>query len=86
MKHNCEYCGKEHDVKPSDLARGQGKTCSKSCAGHLREKSKPDYNPERVAKNNERRKHWNDQLIGTADNYYVQDDYHPFSSEALGQW
>lgn len=38
----CEVpgCGKVYKVKKSDLARGWGKTCSKSCAAKLRESKK----------------------------------------------
>lgn len=45
--------------KNDNLKRGWGKCCSKSCAASLREKSKPGYDPERVARNNIRRANWN---------------------------
>lgn len=40
MKKICEVCGKEFNAKPSDVERGWGKTCSKSCAAKLRERKK----------------------------------------------
>mgnify|MGYP005888001585 FL=1 len=41
------------------MKRGWGLCCSKSCAAEKREKSKPGYNPRRVALNNIRRENWN---------------------------
>lgn len=59
MKRNCDYCGKEYIADPRNVKRGWGLCCSKSCAAHKREKSKPGYDPKRVAKNNIRRASWN---------------------------
>ena len=41
------------------MKRGWGLCCCKSCAAEKREKSKPGYNPRRVALNNIRRENWN---------------------------
>lgn len=59
MKRNCDNCGKEYDADSRNLKRGWGLCCSKSCAASKREKNKPDYNPERVKRNNIRRGNWN---------------------------
>lgn len=40
MKRCCDICGNEYNVKPSDLKRGWGLTCSKSCAAIKRENDK----------------------------------------------
>jgi hypothetical protein len=82
MKRNCDNCGKEYNADPRNLKIGWGLCCSKSCAASKREKSKPNYNPKRVAKNNIRRKNWN-------DNYHEKEfEYnpHPFSEYALRQF
>lgn len=57
-KRNCDNCDKEYLADNRNLKRGWGLCCSKSCAAKKREKSKPDYNPERVSLNNLRREHW----------------------------
>jgi hypothetical protein len=68
VERKCDNCQKLYTAKVSDLNRGWGKCCSKSCAAELREKSKPDYNPERVAINNIRRENWNNPV--TDENLY----------------
>jgi hypothetical protein len=52
MKRNCDYCGKDYIADKRNLKRGWGLTCSKSCAAHKREGSKPNYNQSRVIMNN----------------------------------
>lgn len=63
MKRNCDNCQKEYEADMRNVNRGWGLCCSKSCAASKREKSKPNYNPERVLMNNIRRENWNDTLI-----------------------
>jgi len=58
IKRKCDNCGKTYNAETRDLKRGWGKCCSKSCAASLREKSKPNYDPERVKRNNIRRTFW----------------------------
>lgn len=62
IKRNCDNksCKKEYLADERNLKRGWGLTCSKSCAALMREKAKPNYNPERVEKNNVRRVMWNE--------------------------
>lgn len=72
MKRKCDNCGSEYNVKPSDLKRGWGLTCSKSCAASKRERSKPSYNVDRVKRNNIIRDNWNDRWY---------DDYDPADDE-----
>jgi hypothetical protein len=59
LKRKCNHCLKEYLADNRNINRGWGLCCSKSCAASQREKSKPNYNPERVASNNIRRAHWN---------------------------
>ena len=60
IKRICDNCGKEYNADTRNLRRGWGRCCSKSCAAQFREKKKPGYNPERVARNNIRRECWTD--------------------------
>lgn len=55
MKRNCDNCGHEYEADERNLKRGWGLCCSKSCAAKKREMSKPGYNPETVARNNDKR-------------------------------
>lgn len=78
MIRNCDYCGKEYKADPRNLKRGWGLCCSKSCAAHKREKSKPGYNSERVKRNNVRRENWNENYPNrgyrrTSEGYKVID-------------
>ena len=58
MKRKCDYCGKIYDADKRNIKRGWGLCCSKRCAAKKRERSKPRYNPVRVAANNKRRRNW----------------------------
>lgn len=51
-KRNCDNCGNEYFADNRNLKRGWGLCCNKSCAAQKREKSRPDYDPETVARNN----------------------------------
>lgn len=59
IERKCDNCGKTYYADTRDLKRGWGLCCSKSCAAEKREKSKPGYNPSRVALNNILRELWN---------------------------
>lgn len=61
MKRKCDNCGKEYNADERNLKRGWGLCCSKSCAASKREKSKPGYDPRKVAINNDRRDNWNNR-------------------------
>lgn len=93
----CEWCGCDMQVRTADVNRGWGKFCSKSCKAKKQEKKNGQYkaymngrgvsnlHPERLKKY-KRAGYWDD-----SDPHYVEwrdydDDTHPFSSEALGQW
>jgi hypothetical protein len=52
VSRNCDNCGKLYDADKRNLNRGWGLCCSKSCAASNREKSRPDYDPATVARNN----------------------------------
>lgn len=65
------------------MKRGWGLCCSKSCAAHKREKSKPRYDPERVAHNNFRRATWNSSY--SADDEYPYDEY-PYSKDDIANY
>ena len=62
MKRKCDNCQIEYDADERNLNRGWGLCCSKSCAASKREKSKPNYNPERVTINNIRRELWSEKF------------------------
>ena len=68
MKRKCDNCGKEYEADMRNIKRGWGLCCSKSCAASKREKSKPGYDPKRVAINNVRRAFWNFKV--TDENLY----------------
>lgn len=51
-KRKCDNCSKEYLADNRNLKRGWGLCCSKSCSASKREKSKPTYNIETVARNN----------------------------------
>lgn len=63
ITRNCDNCGKQYEADSRNVKRGWGLCCSKSCAAYKREKSRPDYNPERVKENNVRRENWNGSLL-----------------------
>lgn len=52
IERNCDNCNKNYLADTRNLNRGWGLCCSKSCAASKREKSRPDYDPEVVARNN----------------------------------
>lgn len=62
MKRNCDNCGTEYEAKPDDVKRGWGLTCSKKCAAEKREKSRDDYDKEKVRKNNIKRELWHSKV------------------------
>lgn len=49
MKYNCDYCGKEFNIKPSQLKKQKTACCSKQCSNKLKEiiykgENNPNYN------------------------------------------
>lgn len=87
-ERNCDKCGKSYKADNRNLKRGWGLCCSKSCAASKREKSKPTYDPKRVARNNVRRLFWNDSFddLERDKREFNPDDFeHPCDSYALGQ-
>lgn len=58
VRRKCDNCGRIYDADTRNLKRGWGRCCCKSCAAQKREKSRPGYNPRRVAENNLRRAGW----------------------------
>ena len=44
MLRTCQHCGKGFKAKPSEVRRGFGRYCSRSCAGHY--KTKPPQKGE----------------------------------------
>jgi len=81
IKRNCDNCNKEYLADTRNLNRGWGLCCSKSCAAKKREKAKPSYNKETVARNNMKRNNWN----GCSFNDEITEDrlgnYDPGDSE-----
>jgi hypothetical protein len=70
VTRNCDHCGTPYEADSRNLKRGWGKSCSKSCAASLREKSRPGYDPARVEANNIRRILWNDNPSFKDENEY----------------
>jgi hypothetical protein len=62
MERECDNCGEIYNAKPADIKRGWGLTCSKKCAAEKREKSKPDYDKNKVRKNNIKRELWHSKV------------------------
>lgn len=54
-KRKCDICGKEYMADNRNLKRGWGLCCSKKCAAKKRERSRPDYDSEKVRYNNLKR-------------------------------
>lgn len=91
MKRKCDNCGKEYEADVRNIKRGWGLTCSKSCAASKREKSKPNYNPERVARNNVRREFWNEKAIdenlyGVYKGRRTSEGYKIYGNTAIDKW
>lgn len=89
----CKHCKSDITVRLADHNRGWGNFCNKSCKAKFQEKSNGQYSaymngrgvsnlhPERL-KDYSRSKDWDEY-----DDYDdSEDDTHPFSSDALGQW
>ena len=88
IKRNCDECGNEYKADERNLKRGWGLCCSKSCAAKNREKSNPTYNPETVAKNNERRKNWNikdSNEYGDFKGRYTSEGYRIYGDTAVNE-
>lgn len=73
-ERKCDHCGRKYRADPRNLKRGWGLCCSKRCAASKRERSKPGYDPERVERNNERRKNWNNGIIEDCDGWDAHKD------------
>jgi len=77
IKRKCDNCEKEYRADERNLKRGWGLCCSKSCAAKNREKSKPNYNKERVEANNIRRANW---VENGKDNWAKERGYPDFKT------
>jgi len=91
MQRICDNCGKEYDADPQNVNRGWGLCCSKSCAASKREKLKPGYNPNRVAKNNVRRVQWTEKgidenLYGVYKGRRTSEGYKIYGDTAMDEW
>ena len=91
MKRNCDNCGKEYNADERNLKRGWGLCCSKSCAASKREKSKPGYDPERVALNDVRRETWNERGIdenewGVYKGRRTSEGYKIYGNQAIDEY
>jgi len=74
MKEQICRCGKKFMARTTDIKRGWGKSCSKSCAAIKSNKETGKY-----------RKLMNSGKV-TNDDYDYENDFHPFESHSLGQW
>jgi len=80
----CNNCNTQYQADNRNLKRGWGLTCSKRCAASLREKSKPGYNPKRVAANNFRRENWkveDENEYGVFKGRYTSEGYRMYVRE-----
>lgn len=89
----CNNCNKPYYADNRNLKRGWGLCCSKSCAAKKRETSKPNYNPERVERNNERRPSWGLGMVRHTDPYYgefrgryTSEGYKIYGNTAIDEW
>lgn len=85
VKRSCDYCRKEYLADSRNLNRGWGLCCSKSCAAHKREKSRPDYDPAGVAKNNIIRKKGrvlDENIYGIFRGKYTSEGYKVYVNES----
>ncbi len=88
IDRKCKCCKKDFKARAADVKRGWGLYCSKSCKAKVQEKKNGQYkaylNGRGVSNlHPERLKHYSNSGMTTVWN---EDDTHPFSSEALGQW
>ncbi len=70
IKRNCDNCQTEYIAKESDVKRGWGLCCTKSCAATKREMSKPNYDPVKVIANNIKREN-GDFNVRTTEGYKI---------------
>lgn len=89
MNRKCDNCGKVYQPDSRNLKRGWGKCCNKSCAAKLRERTKPGYNPETVAQNNERRKNWHikdSNMYGDYIGRHTSEGYRIYGNTAIDKY
>jgi len=92
ITRKCDNCGKEYEADTRNLNRGWGLCCSKSCAAKKREKSKPGYNPKRVARNNAMRAAWGESrvidsnLYGDYTGRRTSEGYKIYGTTACNEW
>lgn len=77
---NCISCAKPFMARVADRKRGWAKSCSKSCAATHR-----FWHTVPKGRNNRRPKIVPDRDYGDRfpDNYWLYDDTHPFSEDAM---
>lgn len=80
-KRNCDYCEKEYMADNRNLKRGWGLCCSKRCAANKREKSRPNYDPKRVAANNIKRVSFQEQAYERGSNAFARRRGYPTYAE-----
>ena len=93
----CKHCKSDITVRLADHNRGWGNFCNKKCKASYQEKRNGQYaaymngrgvsnlHPERL-KDYDSDGYWDDSDPFNVEWREDNDDSHPFSSEALGQW
>lgn len=90
----CKCCGDDMQVRAADVARGWGLYCSKRCKAVVQERKNGQHRAYRQGRgvSNLHPERLKDYAMDCSDPYFESpllhddDDTHPFSSEALGQW
>lgn len=71
-ERKCDYCNAKYMADNRNLKRGWGLCCSKKCAANKREKSKPNYDPKRVAANNIKREQYQIEAYERGSNAFAR--------------
>lgn len=94
IEKNCKHCKSSISVRMSDHKRGWGNFCDKSCKAKYQEKHNGQYSAYMNGRgvSNLHPERLKEYAVDNSDPYWItpalnyDDDTHPFTSEALGQW
>jgi hypothetical protein len=98
VQQKCKCCKTSFEARAADVKRGWGIYCSKRCkaivqerkngqhAAYLNGRGVSNLHPERMGDYNTCGRWFDDSDPHNPEWRDSDDDTHPFSSEALGQW